>query len=56
MSRNQIQMAYLYCLSIPTDQKEQKNVIFAHYFLHWVQKSFDLCIDKVQPHKRATFL
>ena len=24
MSRNQIQVAYLYCISLATDQKEQK--------------------------------
>ena len=37
MSRNQIQVAYLYCISLATDQKEQKKkiyVIFGHYYLH----------------------
>ena len=27
MSRNQIQVAYLYCISLATDQKEQKKNI-----------------------------
>ena len=57
MFRNQSQVADLFGISVATDKKTQtsKHLIFSSYYLGWIQKSFDINIEKLQPYKRAMF-
>ena len=57
MSRNQSQVPDLYAISLATDKNTNKKMLYLQVvYLLSAPKKVDLNIEKLQPHKRVTFL